>query len=121
MTLEEARDDAIRKGFTHVWGHVRHIPISEWSPYTAAEIGPVCLMWDRDRPERLWDVAGGRIRAWWTFIQEDSEQVNSRLIAAAPDLLEAARSALTEWTLHGSLTDTARILRAAIKKAEGIT
>lgn len=44
---------------------------------------------------------------------------NARLIAAAPDLLEAARHAVMEWRLHGQLTDSCRVLEAAIAKAQG--
>lgn len=41
----------------------------------------------------------------------------ARVFAAAPDLLEAAKHAVMEWRLHGSLTDSARVLEAAIAKA----
>lgn len=44
---------------------------------------------------------------------------NPRLIAAAPDLYEAAKHAAMEWRLHGQLTDSCRVLEAAIAKAEG--
>ena len=44
---------------------------------------------------------------------------NAHLIAAAPELLEAAKHAAMEWRLHGQLTDSCRILEAAIRKAEG--
>jgi len=46
---------------------------------------------------------------------EDS-LANARLIAAAPDLLEAAKHAAMEWRLHGQLTDSCRVLEAAIAK-----
>jgi len=39
-------------------------------------------------------------------------------IAVAPNLLEAAKHARTEWRLHGQLTDSCRELEAAIEKAE---
>ena len=42
-----------------------------------------------------------------------------RLANAAPDLLEAAKHAAMEWRLHGQLTDSCRVLEAAIRKAEG--
>lgn len=48
-----------------------------------------------------------------------SHEANSRLIAAAPDLLAAAKDAAREWRLHGQLTDSCRVLEAAITKAEG--
>lgn len=50
---------------------------------------------------------------------QDECEVNARLIAAAPDLLEAAKHAAMEWRLHGQLTDSCRVLEAAIAKAEG--
>ena len=37
---------------------------------------------------------------------------------AVPDLLEAAKYAAMEWRLHGQLTDSCRVLEAAIAKAE---
>lgn len=43
---------------------------------------------------------------------------DARLIAAAPDLLEAAKHAAMEWRLHGQLPDSCRVLEAAIAKAE---
>lgn len=49
----------------------------------------------------------------------DEVAANARLIAAAPDLLEAARHAVTEWRLHGALTDSCRALERAIARAEG--
>ena len=33
-------------------------------------------------------------------------------------LLEACKDTLTEWTLHGAITETARTLKKAIKQAE---
>jgi len=48
------------------------------------------------------------------------EQVaNARLIAAAPDMLKALKAVNTEYTLHGSLTDSHRLVKRAIEKAEG--
>ena len=38
---------------------------------------------------------------------------------ASDDLLAAAKHAAMEWRLHGQLTDSCRVLEAAIKKAEG--
>ena len=46
-------------------------------------------------------------------------KAHARLIAAAPDLLEACKHAAMEWRLHGQLTDSCRILEAAIKQGEG--
>lgn len=49
----------------------------------------------------------------------EEAEANARLIAAAPDLLEAAKHAVMEWRLHGQLTDSCRVLEAAIRKAVG--
>lgn len=46
-------------------------------------------------------------------------KANAQLLEAAPDLLAAAKHAAMEWRLHGQLTDSCRVLEAAIKKAEG--
>ena len=48
----------------------------------------------------------------------EQEQADANLLAAALDLLEAAKHAAMEWRLHGQLTDSCRVLEAAIKKAE---
>lgn len=48
-----------------------------------------------------------------------AREANARLIAAAPDLLAASKHAAMEWRLHGQLTDSCRVLEAAIAKAEG--
>lgn len=42
-----------------------------------------------------------------------------RVCKAADDLLDAAKHAAMEWRLHGQLTDSCRVLEAAISKAEG--
>ena len=55
-----------------------------------------------------------------TGFTEEEVEANARLIAAAPDLYEAARHAAMEWRLHGQLTDSCRVLEAAIAKAEGV-
>lgn len=47
------------------------------------------------------------------------QRANTRLIVAAPELLAAAKDAAREWRLHGQLTDSCRVLEAAIAKAEG--
>jgi hypothetical protein len=57
-------------------------------------------------------------RAGWPSRAEES-LANARLIAAAPELLEAAKHAAMEWRLHGQLTDSCRVLERAIAKAEG--
>ena len=79
-------------------------------------------------------MAGGKLR-WWQVLAQggevqvsdmgdcglppDEAEANANLIAAAPDLLEAAKHAATEWRLHGQLTDSCRVLEAAIAKARG--
>ena len=47
----------------------------------------------------------------------DESIANADLVAAAPDLLEAAKHAVMEWRLHGQLTDSCRVLERAIAKA----
>jgi len=42
----------------------------------------------------------------------------ARKFAAAEDLIEAAKDAAREWRLHGQLTDSCRVLEAAIARAE---
>lgn len=55
----------------------------------------------------------------WPQVARAEAFANARLIAAAPELLEAAKHATMEWRLHGQLTDSCRVLEAAIAKAEG--
>lgn len=50
-------------------------------------------------------------------ISTEEAKANTRLIASAPELLEAAKHAAMEWRLHGQLTDSCRVLEAAIAKA----
>ena len=81
--------------------------------------------WDGEEwPEKRWSVGpdnGNICEAVCISPRYDSNkgQANARLIASAPELLEACKNALTEWTLHGSLTDTAREIRQAISEATG--
>lgn len=48
------------------------------------------------------------------------DQADADLIAAAPDLLQAAKDSVREWRLHGQQTDSCRALEAAIARAEGV-
>ena len=53
----------------------------------------------------------------------DETMANARLMAAAPELLEAAKSMVARWPTDqqndGPLYDEAQALRSAIAKAEG--
>jgi hypothetical protein len=62
-------------------------------------------------------VFGGAVRPSEMARLPSIRRANARLIAAAPDLLEAAKHAAMEWRLHGQLTDSCRVLEAAIAKA----
>ena len=55
------------------------------------------------------------------FFEDGTEvsNVDVDLVKAAPFMLKALKDALCEYTLHGSLTDSKRIMRDAIAKAEG--
>ena len=65
------------------------------------------------------DVAGNAVVKWQGFdgIKQAIVKANARLIAAAPDLLEACKAVLAangeDWEVGE------RVLRAAIKRAEG--
>ena len=81
----------------------------------------VCTWAERRRGARR-----GETPAWMGFDAET--EANARLIAAAPELLEACKAALTEmaaWEMDpDDMLNTAlepiRSLRAAIAKAEGV-
>ena len=65
----------------------------------------ICLVWMDDAPVRDYNA---------------EQRANARLIAAAPDLLEALKAMLTNWeedSAYGS--DAADKARAAIAKAGG--
>ena len=67
-----------------------------------------------DHGEPLWDIDPG---AWNGVFPTKADR---DLIAAAPDLLEACRKALSEYSTHDQGTiDTRMALRAAIAKATG--
>lgn len=68
MNAQEAREDAKTKGFTHVWSRSRHIPIDDWSPYEKQTVERVCLTWDCNRLNMLYDMEGGHVRASWKFL-----------------------------------------------------
>jgi hypothetical protein len=67
----------------------------------------------------------GMIRPFVAQIADDyndgETQANARLIAAAPDLLEAADDALADLEGYEFAAETIRKLRAAIAKATGET
>jgi hypothetical protein len=84
-------------------------------------------IWAKDR---LGEFMVAQIRGWGHLtgvgglnLPEDKavaiQEANGRLLAAAPELLEAAKWAVMEWRLHGQLTDSCRHVEAAIAKAEG--
>lgn len=78
--------------------------------WTFCSVGPFEVTGDADHVEdTIAEVSG---------INHDALS-NAQLIAAAPDLLEAAKHAAMEWRLHGQLTDSCRVLETAIAKAEG--
>lgn len=52
-------------------------------------------------------------------MNKDVAQANARLIAAAPELLEAAKSALENWGTLSQLLETHSALEAAVNKALG--
>ena len=61
-----------------------------------------------------WEVEGPRA----PFGRGDFFQADARLIAAAPDLLEALRAAVADWDEEVSRGRWLEQARAAIKKAE---
>lgn len=53
-------------------------------------------------------------------VQYENAEANARLIAAAPELLAALKAVNSEfYPIGDALTDTAKLVRAAIAKAEG--
>ncbi len=64
MNAIEARQEAQQRGFTHVRTHGGLIPLSEWNPYGIGH--RVCLTWDCNRDDTMYDVEGG-IRGIWRF------------------------------------------------------
>jgi hypothetical protein len=67
----------------------------------------------------------GMIRPFIASVEDDHRDeetnANARLIAAAPDLLEAADDALADLEGYEFAAETIRKLRAAIAKATGET
>jgi hypothetical protein len=88
-----------------------HTP-GPWTYYGDAVCGEVYAVNGRS-PESFLvaaarDGSGDRVRA------------NTRLIAAAPDLLAAARAVLAcEWMGYGTCCDCERLLASAVEKATG--
>jgi hypothetical protein len=69
-----------------------------------------------DAEEFAVHVEGREHHADWF---QSLDHPDAHLIAAAPDLYEAAKHAVMEWRLHGQLTDSCRVLERAIETAEG--
>lgn len=61
----------------------------------------------------------GKLSDGSIFIEAEHAELAERRLIAAPELLEACKWALMEWTLHAALTDSAKALRAAIAAADG--
>jgi hypothetical protein len=72
----------------------------------------ICDASDRVIARMVWDQAG---------VGTGAHEIapNARLIAAAPELLEACRLALTQMEALAPTLSTASYLRAAIRKATG--
>lgn len=56
-----------------------------------------------------------------TFDREThaAQEANARLIAAAPEMLEALRLVMSDPSRRGLLTDTVEAIRTIIRKAQG--
>lgn len=86
--------------------------------------GPWALDLQDDGGFRITGVGGHGKTAAYVVCCRDAHEMkgethaNARLIAAAPDLLAAARAALAAWEGTGPAIDL-DTLRAAIAKAEG--
>jgi hypothetical protein len=65
---------------------------------------------------------GGVIADIWTEVSHEPKTVvaNTRLIAAAPDLLEACKKILELCDENDCFETTREMVRHAIKKAEGV-
>lgn len=66
----------------------------------------------------IWSAGGDRVATAFPFSTRTTK-ANARLIAAAPELLEACKSA--EWNSLDLPAHTTALLRAAIAKATGET
>lgn len=51
-------------------------------------------------------------------VSDEEDEANARLIAAAPELLEAGQLVIDRWC-QGDLAEAVRMLDAAVKKAKG--
>ncbi len=89
------------------WGIVQDAPLNPKSRYSIGSRQPngfaiyVCTI----RTER-------------SLILDGKETANARLIAAAPELIEACRAVVERWE-SGNLAEATRMCAAAIAKAEG--
>ncbi len=95
------------------------------APFTPGPWKPVCGL---DDDNTRWSVVAAASNHEWHIAtiengqpgdSLETEAATASLIAAAPDLYEAAKHAAMEWRLHGQLTDSCRVLEAAIEEAEG--
>ncbi len=79
--------------------------------------------WINDGDGIVWSESDP-IYGWIADCRNGAQDANARLIAAAPDLLEALRSMLSEFSVMASPATAGEIAaceaaRAAIAKAEG--
>ena len=102
-------------------------PTNERSEFTPGPWNYQWVRWANDVDLKLVDLKRGRVLAIFNkspFLDIDEQEANARLIAAAPELLEAVKAA--EGYLQGvkagktfEESDLVGLLKNAISKAEG--